>query len=71
MKSFGEFLIWLGKEGRARTIILSPEDFLYLWERVPPDCRSGGRIWISGRCIETTRPEVDTMDLSAQRLFGP
>ena len=46
MKSFGEFLIWLGKEGRARTIILSPEDFLYLWERVPPDCRSGGRIWI-------------------------
>lgn len=69
MKSFSEFLLWIGQEGNAHTIILSPEDFLYLWERTAPECRSGGRIWLSRRCIEMALPVAETLDVSDRRLF--
>ena len=69
MKAFGEFLLWLGTEGRAEKIILSPEDFWYLWERTPPGCLGGGRIWISNRCIEMTTPVQATLDVSDRKLF--
>lgn len=70
MKSIHEFIVWLGTQGDARSIYLSPEDFTHLRNIVSRDCLVQGRVWISRRCIEMRPPVGDTLDVSDRRLFA-
>ena len=69
MKKLAEFLEWLEIEGRHTRIIVSQDDYRFLWDRVSPSARkSSSVLMINGRQIEPAL-SFEPLDVSNRKLF--